>query len=561
MLNRLGQAWAFGRHIPPAQLCRRVQLSILRRIRVRRPPRLGGAASHSTRPTATPPLPVFAPRAGMVALAGPTITFSFLGRAIVMKEGVDWQAPGADARDQLWRMNLHYMEYLEELGPVEAARLMQEWIAANPPWRPGYWLDVWNSYTLSLRVVVWMQQLARHDRSIPETQRAVVIGSLHQQLLFLERHLETDLGGNHLVKNIKALLWASAFFEGRDARRWRRLGMRLLARALDQQILADGVHYERSASYHAQVLADLLEIRHALGEDPLAGRLGACIKAMLSAATDLAHPDGGAILFNDSGLSMAYSPAACAAAANRLHGEANATARNVFAYPQAGYFGLRSDTLFVVADMGPIGPNDLPAHAHGDVGSIELSVAGARLIVDQGVFEYVAGPKRAVARATASHNCLAVEGVDQAAFFGAFRCGRRPAVTVRQWQPGSAGFVLEGSHDGFRHLPGRPIAVRRIDASSDRILIKDWIEGQVDRPLSVGLLLHPDASARQETKTSILVSRDAAAIRIHFPFEATIEPAVYWPDMGRELATSRLRMHLPQGRESEIAIEVVGGGR
>jgi hypothetical protein len=35
-----------------------------------------------------------------------------------------------------------------------------------------------------------------------------------EQLVFLERNLETDICGNHLIKNIKALIWASAYFTG-----------------------------------------------------------------------------------------------------------------------------------------------------------------------------------------------------------------------------------------------------------------------------------------------------------------------------------------------------------
>ena len=125
----------------------------------------------------------------------------------------------------------------------------------------GAWRDSHNSYALSLRVVVWMQQLAR----APALAGARGRRASPSRYGFWHDNLETDLGGNHLVKNIKALIWASAFFAGPEAARWRRKGLRLLRRALDEQILPDGVHFERSPSYHAQVFADLLECRHALG--------------------------------------------------------------------------------------------------------------------------------------------------------------------------------------------------------------------------------------------------------------------------------------------------------
>ena len=170
-------------------------------------------------------------------------------------------------------MNLHYMEYLEEADDKLFADLVRQWIDANPPYSRGYWKDSWNSYTVSLRTVVWMQQLARRGARLDAATREAAVASLAQQIRFLEANLETDIGGNHLIKNIKALLLASAFFDGSEAERWRALGLRLLAEELDGQVLPDGTHYERSPSYHCQVFADLLECRQALGDDPLNGAL------------------------------------------------------------------------------------------------------------------------------------------------------------------------------------------------------------------------------------------------------------------------------------------------
>ena len=34
--------------------------------------------------------------------------------------------------------------------------------------------------------------------------------------LFLRNNLELDIQGNHLIKNIKALLWASSFFDEKN---------------------------------------------------------------------------------------------------------------------------------------------------------------------------------------------------------------------------------------------------------------------------------------------------------------------------------------------------------
>lgn len=535
MIARIRRAIGFARHMPLEKLVWRARLTLARRVALRFPPRLDGAVPVVA---AVPPMPVFAPRTGMVARDGQGWRFTFVGRSVAVGDPVDWSQPGPGPRDQLWRMNLHYMEYLEELDAATGLALIRQWIAANPPWQPGYWHDSWNSYTLSLRVLCWMQFVARHG--LVGAGVADIAASLAQQMRFLVRNLERDLGGNHLMKNIKALAWASAFFGGDAARGWRTLAVRLLAREIRVQILGDGVHYERSPSYHAQVLADLIETRHALGGDPLGGALDRAIGAMGQAVADLAHPDGTPALFNDAGLTMAYSPVECAALAG------GAAARRVFGYREAGYYGAHLPRLSVIADLGRIGPDDLPAHAHGDIGSFELSVDGLRMIVDQGVFEYVAGPLRAQSRAASSHAALALEGAEQAEFFGAFRCGRRPDVAVDRWEARDDGFVLEGRHNGYATLPGRPVAVRRFEVTPARVAVTDRIEGASDRSASVGLLLHPDCRVELEPGRAV-ICRDAVTLVVESALAMGIEPAHWWPDMGRSLPTTRLRLTWPMG--------------
>ena len=129
--------------------------------------------------------------------------------------------------------------------------------------------------------------------------------SLGAQLRFLAGHIETDLRGNHLVKNLKALLWGGAVFTGPEAEAWRTLGSNLLASELEEQVLADGCHYERSPPYHGQVLADLIEVRALLPAGSLRDRLDEALGRMVSVARLLAHPDGLPAGFNDGGLGMA----------------------------------------------------------------------------------------------------------------------------------------------------------------------------------------------------------------------------------------------------------------
>src|SRR5262249_51835962 len=149
---------------------------------------------------------------------------------------------------------------------------------------------------------------------------------------------------------------------------------------------------------------------------------------------------------------------------------------------------------------------------------------GQRIVVDQGVYEYVAGPRRQVARAAASHNTLCFAGGDQADFFGSFRCGRRPNVEVRRYEPRPDGFVLEGSHDGFTYLPGRPRHVRRFDVAAEHVRIEDRVERASHSQAKIGFLLHPDVNLACAGHEARLV-RGNTAVRMSSSQPITVEAA------------------------------------
>ncbi len=526
------------RHVPPRQVIRRLELTLRRRLAARLP--YPGDQAPPPPLAAPPPPPIFPPRQWLKPQPGGWWFWQPWG-TMDLPERINWQLPGRDPVTADWRVNLHYMECLEGLDDESFVAVVGDWIAANPLSDPNAWACAWWSYNLSIRVVVWMQQLAARRQRLPRPFVAAVTASLARQLRFLERHLETDLRGNHLMRNIKALIWAGAFFTGAEAERWRATGETLLARELDWQILPDGCHYERSPSYHCQVFGDLLEIMTVLGPGPLRERLRLILDRMALACVALTHPDGQVALFNDSGLQMAYRPEILLAAHEAGGGRVAAFADGPFALPDAGFYGLRAGDAYLVVDCGPIGPDDLIGHAHGDVLSFEWSVAGRRMIVDQGTFQYKTGAKREVSRRTASHNTVTIDGADPCDFFDAHRCGRRPRVTVLQHRPTATGFVLEGTHDGFQHLPQRPRHVRLLTAESDRLEIRDRIEGAGTHVAEARLLLHPDCRVTI-TDGRATVATEVATLSIESSAAIIAEPAEWFPELHASRPTTRLRM-------------------
>jgi uncharacterized heparinase superfamily protein len=256
------------------------------------------------------------PRSGLPALsfAAPVVpsgldagTISFLNHTRPLDAtAIDWQAA---AETKLWRYNLHYFDYLHwPVYPVATkAQLIDSWIAANPP-TAG---DGWEPYPLSLRVVNWIKAWLGTELARPPQPW---LDSLATQLAWLERRLEYHLLANHLLKNGKALLFGGVFFTGPEAERWRARGLEILLREADEQILADGGHYERSPMYHCIVLEDYLDVLNLLQAVPglvpaeAENRLRAAASRALRFLSDITAGDGRIPLFNDAAFGIAPEP-------------------------------------------------------------------------------------------------------------------------------------------------------------------------------------------------------------------------------------------------------------
>lgn len=539
-----------ARNVPPRQILRRAELRLRERLAAQL---YATPARQATPALATPlPPPLFPPRLEQAdSLAdGFRLNLPWGGRSFTLP--VDWHLPAGEPLEGSWRHRLHYMEFLEGLRTPLLERVVLDWIERNPLRGPRELRFAWHPFATSIRAVVWMQQIALRHRELSPRMLERAAASLAAQLRFVERHHESDLRGNHLIKNIKALLWGGAFFSGAEGERWRRLGRRLLAAELDEQILADGVHYERSPTYHCQVMADLLECHAVLPEGAERAALTRLLPGMGRAAALLTHPDGDIAQFNDSALHNAYASSACLAALARL-GEPARPADGSFALPEAGYFIDRRGDDYLIVDCGAVAPPYLIGHGHGDILSFEWSLGGRRIIVDQGTYQNAAGPRRAASRSTLNHNTLSIDGEEQCDFYGAHRCGRRAVPELLEWRPTSAGFVLAGSHDGFAHLPGRPRPWRRFTLSPNRLVVEDRLLGGAGQAASAAYLCHPACRVEVEGARA-RITCGPVTVDMEAPGPLRLEEAEWYPDLYVALPAKRLRLDLPRPDRGERTV-------
>lgn len=519
----------------------RLQLKIRRNWRVKNADRYRDGLLNEPLPaieiSPSPPQPVFPPRCELANFEEGRYTLTFLNEPRKFAHPFDWHPPDLEYGTRLWLLNLHYMEFLEALSDEAFVNVVQDWIANVPPYRQGYWMDDWNSYALSIRCVVWMQQYAKRKDQLPNEFCNTMHNSLYRQVRFLSQNLELDIGGNHLMKNIKALMWAGEFFVSDEALGWYRLGETLLKKELEEQILSDGMHYERSPAYHAQVFADLLECYTLMDGSQLKEVLYIKLEKMAQVLIDLTHPDGYVSLFNDGGLQMTYSTVDCINLWKTITGTC-IQARPTFAFEDAGYFGSRSQDEYIVIDCGKVAPDFLTAHAHGDILSFEWTVKGKRMIIDAGVFEYNAGARRAYSRSTSAHNTVTLDGQDQCEFWSAFRMGRRAQVELKNYSFEESALSLNGIHDGYSHLKGAPKHERTFSIGHRKILVEDVVHNGEGQLAEGRLLLHPDCEVSQEGDW--IIKRQDVCIRLTTRSEVQVVESAWFPDFGVEQPCKQL---------------------
>ena len=455
-----------------------------------------------------------------------------------MGEPLDWSV----APSRLWGYHLHYLDALrEDQAPEARLGLLDRWASANPfASRPG-----WEPYPASLRIVSSIELLL----TAGDAASAARAQSLAQQAWWLEANLETDLGANHLFKNALALSWAGRGLSGRSPRRWRRRGDAIVTRELAAQVLDDGFHVERSPGYHAVLVDDLVRLERLLGakgeRQSAFGRVVTEARRRTAAAlASVVHPDGEIPLFNDAAFGQAPETAWILARSAELD-EGGTTPADPRGAPAAGLHRLQGVRSVVLFDAGEIGPDDQPGHAHADTLSYELSFGRTRVVVDAGVFDYAATAKRAYARGTRGHNTVELDGLDQSEMWGVFRVGRRARPFAVRRDEVSGLVAIEASHDGYRHLPGRPVHRRRMEhAGGDVWRVEDVVLGHGEHRAISRIRLHPAMRIGKREAGRLEASDGETTLHViaESPGRLDVEEGSYFPRFGAEDGCSVIRL-------------------
>ena len=390
---------------------------------------------------------------------------------------------------------------------TECVAQLSSWIETNPA---GYGVNWACPMDVAIRAVNWLWAVALLAGSplITDKWLEEVLASLVAHGRFLMDNLEVREDGvttNHYLADLVGLLYLGLCLkEVREAEGWKAFAVRGVVREMDRQVLADGMHYESSLSYHRLVtemfLSSAMLCRHHGVELPpafydrlakmcecvggytkpngLAPQIGDGDNGRLHILSGYGHTDvrdhrhllaAGAVLFDRADWWAASGPSwveglwfggARCAAWNR---EPVAENRGSVAYPVGGLYILRKERDYVLFNCNPLGTQGVGTHKHNDLLSLEMHLGGEDILVDSGCFLYTSDPQSYDRfRSTLHHSTVRVDQAEQNRFIpGKCFCLHPDSrLSPVEWDVGGAVEQAAAHHDGYERF-SHPVRHRR----------------------------------------------------------------------------------------------------
>lgn len=466
-----------------------------------------------------------------------------------------WEVTDAS---HLWNYNLHYLEFLIPLAAAsrdgDSDRYFHKWCEYVDAWMAHPVRDSFEPYTISMRIpnLLICMNLLQDKIQGSEVERKLR-KSIYQQYQYLLAAQEFALLANHYFENLKAILLCSVLFGEKD--QYRKYFLRFCEQ-IREQILPDGLHYERSITYQKIVLEDMLRVYAALDHGTEykndAGKLFPVIEHMAAALASISRGFPTTPLFNDAGNNVAKDTDDLLKAVHELTGRG--VQADQTAFEASGYYKLYAGENTVLFDCGQTGPSYMGGHAHCDCLSFELARGGKTIFSNSGTYQYQ-GELRQFFRSTMAHNTIMIDEREQAELWGEHRIARKLSSVVCE----TNGQTISGR---FRSFHGDEFC-RDIELTDGMLRITDRVSAN-DRKSHCArqfFHLHPDCHFIMDTGRQISVwggEIKQAVIRIPAESEGCIhregDICFFAQDFGELKQKEVLEIRTPFVKRAEIVV-------
>lgn len=402
----------------------------------------------------------YLPDATKIAFEGNgSVSFTFLNVAQSFgQNNIDWCF---EENGKLWNYNLNYFDFLfsQKLTSEQGRKLIADYVKRFDQINGGN-----EPYPISLRGINWIKFFSQHGLKNEEFDTA-----LYRQYRVLLANIEYHILANHLIENGFSLLFGAYYFQQEE---FYAKAKQILISQLDEQILADGAHFERSPMYHQIVLFRMLDCINLIRNNSwksgeMLDLFIAKAEIMLGWLKQITFSNGDIPMVKDAAFGIAPDTAWLMKYASTLQVLPSAEESDL---KESNYRKFKLGDMELLVDVGQVAPSYQPGHAHADECNFILYNQGQPLIVDTGVSTYEKNATRQQERGTSAHNCIVVNNLDSSQVWGGFRVARRAMVKVLADSEESV--VL--SHNGYAK---RGVSIQRgFNLENDRIIITDTIE-------------------------------------------------------------------------------------
>jgi len=424
----------------------------------------------------------------------------------------------------------YWYTYNEKYAREFVCQLM-DWIENNPPRMGVNWCCTMD---VAIRMVnwIWAYHFFVLSPHFNQERKLVFLKSILSHGEFIIENLEYfgEFSNNHYLSNIVGLVIVGILFpEFKQAKQWKKLGLKELFSEMKMQVHDDGVDFEGSVSYHRLVLEMFVSavILCAKNDVRVPGHVWHRLEKMFEYVLYYTKPNGmspqigdtdngrlqilgrnevmdhryllsiGAVLFGRGdfkhGAGTFHEDALWLLGEegfgtfHAIQGEVDPLTSRCF--EEGGVYFMRKKDLYMAVDCGPNGRRGKGGHCHNDTLSFELYAHDKSFIVDPGTYCYTADPEwRNRFRSTAYHNTVVVDGQEMNRIVAdqLFLLGNDASPKVNMWKPTPEADFLDAQHNGYERLT-EPVTHRRhfyFDKGDNYWIIRDLVIGKGKHALS-----------------------------------------------------------------------------
>jgi uncharacterized heparinase superfamily protein len=521
----------------------------------------------------------------------------------------DIKYPWELARCQHWiALGQAFRLSRDERFALEIARELDDFVESNPVATGVNWTCTMD---VALRAVSWAigLELVHDSGSLESGFWTRAYSALFDHGVFIRGNLENtyEVTSNHFLSNVVGLLFLGAVFADLpNGAEWNTFARTSLETEINVQVLPDGADFESSIPYHRLVTelflgsARLADFQGKPLSDPYCSR----VRDMVAYLAVVIRPDGlmpqvgdaddgrlhvmggygtttpqdGRHLFGPAAV-MFDEPVWACLGGDRASWEttwwgltptAAASSKPEPAsrlYADAGVAVMRAgDSHYLLVTNGRVGTAGFGNHKHNDQLSFEYHHGGVPLIVDPGSGVYTSDAEtRNRFRATASHNTLQIDGIEQNEInpewlFRMFESSKPEHVS---FDNGANIAQYVGRHHGYERLPD-PVTHERVflfQKPSGSLTITDRLLGAGRHTVRWHFHLAPGVKAEPIDARAIMLSASGRSWLFQTPsgVAVSLEPADYSPSYGvSELCTAldcEIRTAVDGERTFEFSVE------